>query len=250
MKTLESKDSGIPKIISFLDIYSSLGLVPNGNINSGSKDTSLQAISAKVSNPQIAEDLGASLQTVTAIKNIEFTANLLDSFSETGKRDFLEKADDVFNQTLIALPKPIQEIVLARSIAAMTYFHFERDVARRIKRKDQFLKEEAAEYLLRRGADSTIYEAILETDGIRSPGLTAGFRVRQALWDLKDDVEDLEQDRLTIGANVLLLTTGTTKRVFIELAKSLFKQSRRFDMPIALKMAIEEQYQKTIGSLS
>lgn len=250
MKTPEGRDSGTPKIISFLEIYSSLGLVPNGRINFEPKDISLEAISAKITNPQIAEKLGASTKTVAAIRNIELTANLLDSFSETGQRHFLEKADDAYNQTLIALPKPIREIVLIRSISAMTYFYFERDVARRIKRQDQFLREEAAEYLLRRGEDSTIYEALLEADGIRSSGLTSGFRVRQALWDLQDDVEDLEQDRLTIGANVLLLSGGTSKRIFVELAESLLRQARAFDMPIALKMAIEEQYQKTRDSLS
>lgn len=250
MQTSESKDSGIPKIISILEIYSYLGLVPNGSVNYDPKNTSLEAISAKITNPQIAERLGASPKTVAAIKGIEFAANLLDSFSETGQRHFLEKADDVYNQTLIALPKPIQEIVLIRSMSAMNYFHFERNVARRIKRKDQFLKEEAAEYLLRRGEDSTIYEALLEADGIRSRGLTSGFRVRQALWDLQDDVEDFEQDFLTIGANVLLLAGGTNKRVFIGLANSLLRQARTFDMPIALKMAIEEQYQKTRESLS
>lgn len=250
MKTPESKDFGIPKIISFLEIYSLLGLVPNGIVSYAPKDTSWEAISMKISNPQIAKNLGASPQTILAIKNIELTANPLDSFSETGKKGFLEIADNIFNQTLLALPKQTQEIVLTRSMAAMTYFYFERDVAKRIKRKDQFLKEEATEYLLRRGADSTIYEALLETDGIRSPGLTSGFRIRQALWDLRDDVEDLEQDRRTIGANVLLLTTGTTKKVLGELARSLLEQAKEFSMPNPLKMAIEEQYQKTIDSLS
>lgn len=250
MQTPESKDSGAPKIVSFLEIYSSLGLVPNGRINYEPKDVSLEAVFAKITNPQIAGKLGASPKTVAAIRGIEFAANLLDSFSETGQRHFLEKADDVYNQTLITLPKPIQEIVLIRSMSTMNYFYFERDVARRIKRGDQFLKEEAAEYLLRRGADSTIYEALLEADGIRSRGLTSGFRIRQALWDLRDDVEDLEQDRLTIGANVLLLSGGTNQRIFVELAESLLRQARAFDMPIALKMAIEEQYQKTRDSLS
>ena len=135
-------------------------------------------------------------------------------------------------------------------MSAITYFYFEKDIARRIKRKDQFLREEAAEYLLRRGEDSTIYEALLEADGIRSRGLTSGFRIRQALWDLQDDVEDLEQDRLTIGANVLFLSGGTNRRIFVELADSLLRQARVFDMPITLKMAIEEQHQKTRGSLS
>ncbi len=239
-----------PKVLSLVQVYDALGLIQERQSGYVPTDTSLERVIPKITNPQIAKDLGASPQTIAAINNVELTANLLDSFSETGQRHFLQQADSIFNQAVIALPPSIQEVVLLRSIAAMNYFYFERDVAKRIKRKDQFLLEEAAEYLLRRGADSAIYEALLEVDGIRSPGLTSGFRVRQALWDLEDDVEDLEQDRLSIGANVLLLSGGENRQVLRRLAESLLRQARLFDIPTALKKAIEKQYQKTRDSLS
>lgn len=249
MKTPETPNEP-PKILSLVRVYDAFGLIREKPLGHVPKDTSYEAILQKITNDKIAEVLGASPPTVAAIRGIEIAANLLDSFSESGEKHFLEEADRIYNQTVIVLPKPVQEMVRLRSISAMNYFYFERDVARRIERQDQFLKEEVAEYLLKRGADSIIYEALLETDGIRSRGLTSGFRVRQALWDMRDDVEDLEQDLLTIGANVLLLAGLTSKGALIELAESLVTQARQFDIPVALKMATEEQYQKTKDSLS
>ena len=135
-------------------------------------------------------------------------------------------------------------------MAAVTYFHFERKVAHRIKQGDQFLREEASEYLLRRGEDSTIYAAILLSEGIQHPGLISGFRIRQALWDLEDDVKDLAQDRDSIGANVLLLSTRGNRRVVKGFADSIVLQSRGMEMPQPLHLAIEEQYEKTKAAIA
>jgi len=239
---------GIGPQISLTRIFDSFGLVREQVTKP--QDTSEEALAGKITNPKIAEAMGASPRTIALIGQTELTANLLDSFSETGERQFLLKADETFQLAVGVLPEGVRELVLNLSKAAMTYFYFEAAVAGRIRNGEQFLNEEAIEYLLRRGADSTIYAAILQTDGITSPGLTAGFRARQALWDLEDDVRDLEQDRLSIGANVLLLSTGGSRRTLRNFAGQLLHQSRRLDLPMPLRGAIEEQYEKTIAVLN
>lgn len=234
---------------SLVRAYDSLGLVREISPISP-KDTSPASIAQKITSPKIAEAMGATPQTVKIIYNAELTANLLDSFSETGDRQFLQEADGVFQRTLDSMSPGLRELILGLTKSAMTYFYFESAVARRIKNGDQFLNEEAVEYLLRRGADSVVYAAILQTDNITSPGLIAGFRVRQALWDLRDDIQDLDQDRNSIGANVLLLATlggvGNLRR----LAHDLFLQGQRLDIPVALKKAIQSEYELTTSSLS
>lgn len=95
-----------------------------------------------------------------------------------------------------------------------------------------------------------VYDALLGIDGIWTPGQTAGFRVRQALWDLADDVEDIEQDRKSIGANVLLLSTRGKKTNLRRLAHSLLVQALHMDMQVVLKKAIEKQYEETLVSLN
>ena len=248
MKSPENR-MGVEPQMSLARVFDAFGLIkkPNGI---KVEDTSEEAIVQKITNPKIAEAMGASPRTIALIGQTELTANLLDSFSETGERQFLLKADETFQRAVGALPEGVRELVLNLSKAAMTYFYFEAAVARRIKNGEQFLNEEAIEYLLRRGADSTIYAAILQTDGITSPGLIAGFRARQALWDLEDDVRDLEQDRLSIGANVLLLSTNGNKRTLRGFADELLQQSRDLLIPHPLGRAIEEQYEKTIAALN
>lgn len=212
-------------------------------------DISLDAITQKITNPKIAQAMGASPEIVSVIHQAELTANLLDSFSESGERSFLELADQTFQLTVDSLPPQTRELVLDLTKAAMTWFYFESAVATRIKSGDQFLSEEAIEYLLRRGADSAIYAALLQANNISSLGMIAGFRARQALWDLRDDVKDLEQDRESTGANVLLLSTQGDRRTLKRFAVQLLNQGRKIDAPTPLKSAIEEEYELTAAAL-
>ena len=87
------------------------------------------------------------------------------------------------------------------------------------------------------------------SDGIHAPGITSGFRVRQALWDLEDDIRDVQQDRNTIGANVLLMSTIKGNDGLKTLADSLYEQALVLPIPKPLVDAIKEQYQKTLVAL-
>lgn len=248
-ETLRRKETP-EETLSLVKVFDAFGLVKaNTPIESWPDDTSIEAIQKKITNPQIARAMGASERTVSIVYGAELTANLLDSFSKTGERNFLTQADYVFQEMLTLIPSADRDLVLNLSRGAMTYFYFEAAVAQRIKSGDQFLDEEAIEYLLRRGADSTIYAAILQADGIVSPGMIAGFRARQALWDLRDDTEDLEQDRMTIGANVLLLSTRGNRRNLRRFAHHLLEQCRTLDIPMPLQKVIEQEYEITIAAL-
>lgn len=236
-------------VFSLQRVYDSFGLIGDGAPKVKPQDASVEAIAQKITNPRIAQAMGASPDAVALVHQTEFTANLLDSFSETGERSFLTQADEVFQGVISSLTPETRSLVLDLTRSAMTWFYFETAVATRIQRKEQFLNEEAIEYLLRRGADSAIYAALLQNDNISSLGLIAGFRARQALWDLRDDVEDLEQDRNSIGANVLLLSTRGSRKTLQRFAGQLLNQGRKLDVPIPLKSAIEEEYALTIASL-
>lgn len=231
-------------------IYDALGLIRQDAPNYLPPDTAIEEIMRKVTNPKIALDLGASPTTVAAIKGVEVAANLVDSWSETGLVGYIDQADVVFAQAISPLPENVAETVRRCTKAAMTYFYFEAYIGQRIKRKEQFTPYEAVHYLLSRGGDSILYREILKNDGIDYPGLTAAFRVRQALWDLEDDAKDLEQDRMSTGANVLLMSTGGKKRNTQQLARSLWTQSRNLDIPMSIRQAISAQYESTISSLS
>lgn len=237
------------KPFSLVKVYDAFGLIRE---RSGVVpiDTSVESIAPKITNPRIAEAMGASPHSVAVIYLVELTANLLDSFSETGQRRFLFEADGAFQRAVRSIPKEGLRLFLDLTKSAMTYFNFEAAVAQRVKNGDRFLNEEAVEYLLRRGADSALYAAILRADGILSPGLIAGFRARQALWDLQDDFEDLELDRQSTGANVLLLSTQGDRKTLRGFANQLVIQSQALSIPVPLKKAIEEQYEKTMSTLS
>lgn len=230
-------------------IYDAFGLIRQEAPSYLPPDTSIEEIMKKVTNPKIAVELGATPTTIAAINGIEVAANLVDSWSETGIVGYIDQADIVFDQAVSPLPAEVAETVRRCTIAAMTYFYYEAYVAQRIKRGEQFTIYEAIHYLLSRGADSIIYREILRADGIEHPGLTAAFRVRQALWDLEDDTRDLEQDRLSTGANILLMSTKGNKRSIRQIAHTLWTQSRDLNVPITMKTAINEQYESTVFAL-
>lgn len=227
---------------SIVQVFFALGLLKEKPRERIPNDISLEAIQVKITNPTIAKQLGASPKAVSAIGGIEVAANLLDSYSESGQIDFLYSADAVYQSAIENLPETVREEVLDQSKSAITYFFFEQAVARRIARGDSFLNQEALEYLLRRGQDSTIYASVLGMDKILHPGIVAGFRARQALWDLADDFIDLEEDKRTIGANVLLLSTRGKRKILTSFANSLLKQAMSISMPQPLLQAVEEQY--------
>ncbi len=230
-------------------IYNALGLIKQEESNYLPPDTSVESIMAKVINPKIALDLGATPVTVAAIKGVAVAACLVDFWSETGVVDYIDQADIVYAQALAVLPEEVAETVRRCSKAAMTYFYFEEYVGQRIRRKEQFTMYEAVHYLLSRGADSIVYREILRTDGIDYPGLTAAFRIRQALWDLEDDVRDLEQDRMSTGANVVLMSTRGNRRDIRQLAHALWTQSRNLSIPMPMRKAITQQYESTVSVL-
>lgn len=233
---------------SLVRAYDALGLIHAPQVIS--PDTSIEAITQKIAVPGIAQALGASDETVERVHGAALTAHLLDSYSETGDRSFLAQADTVYTKILASVPVEHKKLVLDLSRSALSYFYFEAAVARRIAHREQFLDEEAIEYLLRRGADSMIFAALLQIDGITFPGLISGFRARQALKDLRDDVEDLEQDRATIGANVLLLATRGNRSTIREFADRLLYQTTFLEIPAALKNSIENEYELAIAALN
>lgn len=236
-------------IRSLISAYDALGLPERKSISEIPPDISIESILQKITNPGIAARLGASERTIEAIHHLELTANLLDAYSETGDRRFLMAADREYAHVLNILPDPVRLTVQLRSAAALSYFHYERDVINRIKKGEFFLIEETIEYLFRRGSDAPIYAAVLSADGIFDRTLTAGFRLRQALWDLEDDTRDLQQDMLTIGANVLLMSTMNGNKSLGTIADSLYAQAHILSLPEPMITAIDMQYQKTAAAL-
>ena len=237
-------------IRSLVAAYDALGLPEQRLQDAIPPDVTLDDILAKITNPGIAADLGASETTFQAIHHMELIANLLDAYSETGERTFLHSADAEYQKCLRLLPPEIRALVQLRGAAALSYFQYEQDVALRIQNGERFLEQEVVEYLLRRGSDSPLYTAILLVDNISGPALTAGFRLRQALWDLADDIRDVEQDRRTIGANVLLMSTVAGTTGLRTLADSLYEQGRELPLPMPLQRAIGRQYERTIAALN
>ena len=105
--------------LSLVKVFNAFGLIkpetPDGLLPT---DTSVEEIKKKITNPAIVRAMGASEQTVNIVYRTEFAANLLDSFSETGQRYFLDQADEVFQGAMILLPRDGRKLVLNLSRGA------------------------------------------------------------------------------------------------------------------------------------
>ena len=86
-------------------------------------------------------------------------------------------------------------------------------------------------------------------DAIVGPALTAGLRIKQGFWDVGDDIRDLEQDRLGLGANILLMSTVGTESGLRGLASSFYAQANLLSLPTPLLRAIEREYEQAIALL-
>lgn len=230
----------MPGVDSLKDAYYALGLpsrkvsaIPDETIN----------IEQKVTNPRILQSLGVDDLLVEACYNVELAANLLDSFAETGHESFLNLADKRYQSFLSMLPKNMRELMKLITASALSYFHLEQYFSKRIKREDQITLDEVIHYHLSRGADSQVYAEIAKSK-IPSKGLISGFRYRQALWDLADEIEDLSHDVRKLGVNILLMANLDDRGRLNDFADSLFIQSKELDIPPPLFLAIEKEYQK------
>lgn len=234
-------------LVDLIAAFQSLGLKPPPH---ASPDISLNQIQGKLTNAALAKQLGGQ-RALVLIDQVEQCANLLDSFSESGAWGYVIRAQHLYHEMLSSLqPQPKGEIATIAA-AIFNYFSFEQMVLARMRHGDRFTIEELMEYMLRRSSDAIMYASLLRLcDDINHPCLITGFRVRQALWDLSDDLEDLEQDRLTIGANLLLLTPSP-KRKLRQLATSLRNSSLPLlkTLPL-LQLAIDEQYHRICVALN
>lgn len=232
------------KVFSLVGIYEALGFPPEVSRTLWPTDVSPEQIAAKVIHPELAIQLGGE-RSVPLLSLASYCANLLDAFFETGSREFLIQADHYWRQLVGATPSTHAGTLLNRARSACTFFYYERDLSQRIARGERLLQEEVPTYFLRRGSDAPLYAALLEVDGIRGPAITTAFQAFQGLWDLADDIRDLDQDRKGLGVNVLLLGFGEKPALFKTLADSLAEQGTRADVPRPLRLAVEQQYART-----
>jgi len=171
-------------------------------------DISLRSIREKITNPALAQALGAR-KSPSAIRLAEWCVNLLDSYSESKNETYLDRADVCYQKLLRSLPPKSRPIITDAMATMFNFFVFEQFVVERHRRGDRLSRAELTEYLLRRGSDSILYGLLLqELDGINHPHLISGMRVRQALWDIADDILDLDEDRRTGKGNLLIFSSS------------------------------------------
>lgn len=170
------------------------------------KDTSHAAIAKKISNPPVLEALGAPQWAINAAYHIEWAANSLDTISEGGSRRAFKEADASFTRALALVPQDLAQRLCLITSGAIGYFAFEQYVAKRIARGDRFAFSDVMHFHAARSADSLAYGELARTSGIGGVDrIVAGMVLRQELHDLADSIVDLEEDRATIGANLLLM---------------------------------------------
>lgn len=180
--------------------------------------------------------------------HVAMVAIRLDDYFETGERSYLEEADREWGDALARLPIGIAREIANMGAAAIGYFYHEKEVRRRIERKDYFLYEEVVEHLLRRGGDAAMYARIASLDGLDSAITVAGFRARQALRDMLNDLRDLEHDRRSVGANLLMLTVAGRRRWLRQIADGLFRGLQRLSWTPTLQ-PLREHAEQTYEEL-
>lgn len=181
---------------------------------------------SKVTHDKLAVALGAEL-VVPQVTKAALTAICIDSYYETGQQQFLAQADRHWRQLLKSLSPSQAEEVSLHGAAATSYFYHEIAMRRRIDRGDRFAYQELVDHLMRRGSDATIYASLLSMAGLKNRSLVAGFRILQALRDFENDLQDLEHDRRSVGANLLLCTVAGQRRWQKQLADELMQSATR-----------------------
>ncbi|RJQ16762.1 hypothetical protein C4573_01725 [Candidatus Woesearchaeota archaeon] len=205
-------------------------------------EATVEGIQAKITNPAILNAMGIDDVLLQACYHAEMAANLLDSTSETGSLYFLDAAEEHYQSALSFFPIGMRERMMLITASAMSYFQLEQYFAQRIARGDQLTQSEALHYHLSRGADAQIYAEIAAM-ATPSTGLVSGFRHRQALWDLTDEVFDLEQDKRTLGVNILLMADLDDRTRLKAFGELLYQQGCSLDIPNPLRTALNAEYE-------
>ena len=235
---------------SLVEAYHALGL-PERKVKTIPYEATREGIEEKITNPKILQNQGLDEILLKACYHVEFAANLLDSFAETGRESFLVEADEEYEKFLNLIPKDSRDRMKLIAASALSYFQIEQYFAERIKRGDNISKSEAEFYHLSRGNDAWIYGEILNlANSKKYPGTVSGIRIRQALWDLVDEVKDLDQDKRTLGVNLLLMGGFNSRKNLSEFASRLYKQSEELDISHSLQEAIKKEYERAMDTIS
>ena len=231
---------------SLIEAYNSLGLTERIR-KPAPDDASPEAIRAKVTNHIILQNLGVTDRLVEASYNAELAANYADCYAEYGQTQFLIDADKAYRKFLSLIPKESKPLIMNIVGSAIGYFLLEKYFSERVKRNDEFSILEAMHYHLSRGADSQVYAEIAKIENKDSAGMIAGFRHRQALWDLSDEILDLEADKKRLGVNILLMAHLDDKVRLREFAGMLYTPTNVLSIPRSLREHIQSEYDKTVS---
>ena len=235
---------------SLFDAYHALGL-PSRVVSTIPFEATRKGIEQKITNPQILQELGIKDDLVEACYHVEIAANLLDSFSETGHEKFLIEADTEYHTFLSLIPRNNRDIMKLITASALSYFHTEQYFAKRIKRGDQITELEAEFYHAERGNDALVYAEIINIENVgRYRGIVSGHRMRQSLWDLGDEILDLDQDKKTLGVNILLMANLDDKKKLRVFANRIYHQTRVLEIPKPLRKAIRTEYERTMSIIN
>lgn len=200
---------------------------------------------AKLKHPQMALNLGAE-KSLSYITDAAITAIYLDNYFETSNWEFAEKAEHHWKTLLSSLPADLCEKIALLGASAFSYFYHEKIVRARINQREVFSYFEVVEHLFLRGADAPIYVTLLEIDGIKGKGTMAGFRIWQALRDMRNDLVDQYHDKNSIGANIFLFSVVKKPEWQRFLATELITEASKFRpyMPPLLFRHCEETYEE------
>ena len=209
-------------------------------------DASPEMIEAKVTNPGLLRSLGVPDLLVRACHDAELACNLLDTFYETGRHKFLSRADEAYQSFLKKTPAGSQAAMRTIMAFGFPYFQMEQYFAQRIKEGDTFSQPEVISYQMARCGDALFYAELARVAGYTSPSIRTGIRLRQALWDLADDIVDVEIDRQYVGANVLLMKPFEDRGRLSDLATMIHRETKTLELPRPLHEAIDFEYDRVL----
>lgn len=215
-----------------------LGLTQPVPLSRQPRDISDEALSAKVKQHLLAQELGAT-KSVRPIQLAALTAVELDAYWESAQPRHLTKADQHWQELIDQIPERLLKDVSLQAAVAASYFLVEETMRRRIANGNTFLWEEVITYLFQRGSDSLIYASLLRLDGIEGRAHIAAFRALQALEDIEDDLIDLESDRNRCGANMLLMVDDFRGERLVKLAQSCYDFIGRAGLVVVTARAAE-----------
>lgn len=155
-------------------------------------------------------DLEKSIKAHSLIKALTKYIVLLDKHYDEKSYEYKVHADMIFKKVMANVDGYVKHSIIHNMASLWATASYEIKLRRRMLDGEQLNKKEIRNHMLLKSSDTLLYSVILDNHiDTFNPNVTRVLHFNQAILDIQDDLNDLEEDILRHDLNIFVMAAAT-----------------------------------------